>query len=596
MAKMTLSMISDLAGPAEVINLDRRVDRWEQSSAHLTTLKIAFQRFPAVDGSKLPNSDPRVVNQIGFGHPESSWKSPDLPNKKARVGCSLSHYAVVEKAKKERRKCVLILEDDARFSEIVTEISQIRDNFIAAWGCLPKDCDILMLGANHLTQRGYLPKIVNECFVRCTGAIGGHAYIVFERYYDRFLAIFQENFSRIGNADGTGGIVAQDSLLRSVQANDHHYALNPLIATQAPGESNIILDAHGLPKVVDYTSKLHHLETFLPVSEELQFLLPNNTIEEVWDLSHKGRSSCKIYKIIYKSENGRQQGIIKLFPARKESVCRVEKEAREELEQMKLENIIPVADLNPGNYGLTLAGEHYTATIQSYAEGLNFDDLLRQKTLYRDHYKKFGEALATLACDGKQTSELMRNELPEPNRERVYARDILGKIADIGSTLLEKEDELYRRMQTSTGPIYGSHEHGDPHGGNFFIHAKGITPIDLSGRHRTRGATGVMGNELYNALHAIVGYGLRYGHTLENLTLLQKSFYDGYTQRLSKQGIVISREAEEYYSFVWSGFLLYHAGLKNAGEGWDTTRLVQPLSNELLVRSEANSALKLEIC
>ena len=582
---MSLSSITHLAGPASVISLDRRKDRRDSVTEHLQALEIDYQIFPAVDGNDLSDSDPRVVNQKGFDKPNSSWMSKDLANKKARVGCSLSHFNVVKEAKLSGKKCVLITEDDVRFSQMPEDILRIRKVFDETWQNLPADCDILFLGTNHRTP----PIQVNERVVRCTGAIGGHAYIVFERYYDRFLALFQENFARIGNPDGTGGLESQDTLLRSVQSVDNHYAINPLIATQDSGESDIVLDALGRPMVVDYASRLHHLETFLPIANQLQPLMPDNTILSVWDLSHKGRSSCKIYKITYIVENIPREAIVQVFPKSKIKAYQVEVSARKELEDMQLEAIVPVADLNPAQSKLEIEGQSYYVTINSYADGVNFDDLLRKKQLFTREYRKFGAALAELACDGKDAETLKKGPLSESDRERLYARSIFEKIdlPEVKTKLLEAEAQHYERLLKSSNTLYGSHEHGDPHGGNFFSHKGGITPIDLAGRDRTKGATGVMGNELYNALHAIVLYGLRYGHSLEELTQLQDAFYEGYTQRLRKKGIVLSREVEEYYALVWSGFLLYHASKGDAGRGWDDSRIQAAIDNTLLVSSRA---------
>jgi len=92
---------------AHVINLDRRKDRWDVVSKHLTEQRIDFVRFPAID---------------------NKW-----------MGCRDSHLAIMEQCKNDDQ--FLILEDDVEFLHT-------NNLLLLSLFQLPSDWDALYFGAS----------------------------------------------------------------------------------------------------------------------------------------------------------------------------------------------------------------------------------------------------------------------------------------------------------------------------------------------------------------------------------------------------------------------------------------------------------------
>lgn len=93
-----------LFGKAYVINLDRSQDRWNTISKRLNKVGLQYERYSAVDGSKLTNKQlEKYVHPICRNY---------ICNK-SLIGCAMSHYLLWKKAVQENKKWIFILEDDA---------------------------------------------------------------------------------------------------------------------------------------------------------------------------------------------------------------------------------------------------------------------------------------------------------------------------------------------------------------------------------------------------------------------------------------------------------------------------------------------------
>jgi glycosyl transferase family 25 len=77
---------TDADWPAFVINLENARERWAAASAQLTRLGIAFERLPAVDGTKL--SKEQVSRVYDGDRNRQVSKAPMCPEE---IGCYLSH-------------------------------------------------------------------------------------------------------------------------------------------------------------------------------------------------------------------------------------------------------------------------------------------------------------------------------------------------------------------------------------------------------------------------------------------------------------------------------------------------------------------------
>lgn len=106
------------------INLDRRYDRWVKIVEKFKFLNIHVKRVSAVDGSKLDRSIREQYKMISAG----------------ALGCILSHYKIIQHAKKCNYRRILILEDDILFIEnfhkhFIDMMKSINDWCLLYLGC-----------------------------------------------------------------------------------------------------------------------------------------------------------------------------------------------------------------------------------------------------------------------------------------------------------------------------------------------------------------------------------------------------------------------------------------------------------------------------
>jgi glycosyl transferase family 25 len=131
-------------------------------------------------------------------------------------GCSQSHLKCIRLAKDNQLPYVLILEDDAIFTEncletleqALAEIEQI-------------DWSMLYLGAN-LNSPAYR---VSEGLLKLTGAWCTHAYIVHSNFYDTILSL----------PHGREIDVCYTELMQ----HSNVYMVNPIVSYQLPSHSDI---------------------------------------------------------------------------------------------------------------------------------------------------------------------------------------------------------------------------------------------------------------------------------------------------------------------------------------------------------------------
>jgi len=157
-----------------VVNLDNRPERWE------SLLQSAGDLFPPGKLSRHSASYGREIP--GFG--EVPWfRGRSTDNRwAARAGCTLSHRKIMEKAVWEGWKTVLILEDDADFSEVTSpEFLEILRDLLSnrdTW-------DICYLGYSKATGPARQTGVSGERgLFRISGAATTHAYLINEKARD----------------------------------------------------------------------------------------------------------------------------------------------------------------------------------------------------------------------------------------------------------------------------------------------------------------------------------------------------------------------------------------------------------------------------
>lgn len=130
-------------GRTLVINLAKAQQKMGTVSAHLQALNVNHERLDGVNGYELSEQQ---FAEFGFNKTFAQvWKrmpGTDEKNKKARMGCYLSHLKALRTARDQRLKSVLILEDDAVFAQNKRAIASFEN----AMAELPQDWDLLFLG------------------------------------------------------------------------------------------------------------------------------------------------------------------------------------------------------------------------------------------------------------------------------------------------------------------------------------------------------------------------------------------------------------------------------------------------------------------
>jgi GR25 family glycosyltransferase involved in LPS biosynthesis len=135
-SKPAIETIPEIKLKTFVINLDRRQDRWEMFQEHKEPRFLDYERFSAVDGSKLkPN---KQLQRIFQGN--------DYNMAQGMVGCAMSHLKLFIQLINSDYDAYVIFEDDIKFC------NEFEIKFNKIIGTLPGDFDFCYLGY-HLRDK-----------------------------------------------------------------------------------------------------------------------------------------------------------------------------------------------------------------------------------------------------------------------------------------------------------------------------------------------------------------------------------------------------------------------------------------------------------
>lgn len=175
---------------AYIINLDRRTDRWRHAIAQVKAAGITAVRYPALDAACL-GIDPATA-------------------------CALSHLGVLNLARAQGMRRVLILEDDVTFA---ADFRQRAEHVH-----IPDDMQWFYLGAHSQYEVQ-----VNREVWQTQGALATHAYIISLDLFDEFAPLLSE----------PDAVVDQVYRDRQVGQGRPAYMARPPLATQRPDQSDI---------------------------------------------------------------------------------------------------------------------------------------------------------------------------------------------------------------------------------------------------------------------------------------------------------------------------------------------------------------------
>lgn len=185
------------------INLDKRTDRWDKVSKTFDELGIKnVVRYSAVDGSTMD------LTSVKY--------EPSLL--KGELGILETHLNLLQEAKDEGLKQIVIMEDDVVFTD---EINQF-DEYLAS---VPEDWDMIFVGGNHIY--GDTPHVINDKVLKVNGTVAIHCIIIKESIMGVILALAKGRQKQI------------DVYYADIQKDYNVYSFTPNMALQYEDYSDI---------------------------------------------------------------------------------------------------------------------------------------------------------------------------------------------------------------------------------------------------------------------------------------------------------------------------------------------------------------------
>lgn len=200
-----MKTLNDYFDKIVCINLDRRTDRWKKCQTQFKEFNLKVERFSAIDGKELTQ--------------KTRLKSGEL-------GALLSHLKIIESAKKDNLKNILILEDDVEFNKNINELFFQYKSQIPTW-------DFLYFGGNHAMNNHYMhpskcPIKISNNIYKIREAYAIHCYAVSSNLYDELLNLYNKMERPI------------DVLYSEIQPRVNSYIIIPPLAWQRPDYSDIM--------------------------------------------------------------------------------------------------------------------------------------------------------------------------------------------------------------------------------------------------------------------------------------------------------------------------------------------------------------------
>ena len=180
------------------INLNHRVDRWGDCVKQFDKYDIEVERFSAVNGNEV------IPNGVGKLLP-------------GEVGVIRSNYNVIQDAKNNGYKNIVIFEDDVVLCE------DFNERFDLHYVNVPNDWRFLYMGGNHV---GGL-SLVNNKVSKINHTYAIHAICIHEELYEPILGLLLEEQVQV------------DVTYSQLQKLYPSYVFRPHLAWQKDGHSDI---------------------------------------------------------------------------------------------------------------------------------------------------------------------------------------------------------------------------------------------------------------------------------------------------------------------------------------------------------------------
>ena len=158
-----------------------------------------------------------------------------------RIGCSLSHLAILEMAKKKGLPMVLICEDD-----ILIKNKPVFKKHLFCFLKSEDYWDVLLLGGNLCKSF----TVINPYYIKVSHCQTTTGYIVKEHYYNTLIQNIREGIKLLLQYPENHFSYAIDKNWLKLQKIDKWYLIFPLCVTQRKGYSDIE------KREVDYEERL----------------------------------------------------------------------------------------------------------------------------------------------------------------------------------------------------------------------------------------------------------------------------------------------------------------------------------------------------
>jgi hypothetical protein len=175
------------------INLNNRLDRWENCIEEFSKYGVAVERFSASTSNDI--AEPYTVNS-------------------GEAGLILTHKRIFQNAIDHGYSSILILEDDVEFAE----------NFEEYLEQIPEDWDVIFLGGNHLRGIG--------------DYVNGRIYRAYQTYACHAVGFNSKQFTYL--KDNIGYELPVDVTYANILDNMNSYVFKPVLAWQRPGWSDLL--------------------------------------------------------------------------------------------------------------------------------------------------------------------------------------------------------------------------------------------------------------------------------------------------------------------------------------------------------------------
>ncbi len=166
------------------LNLDRRNDRWEKVSKEFSNFSINVERWSAIDGDNLTESELIYVEQNI--NQERASRIGKIENKYS-LACLLSHIEIIKSAKARGYKKILIFEDDVILSkDFLIDIKLIRE----------LDWKLFYLGASQFEWNDIE---ISDRYYNCKKTLGTFAYAIDSSLFDELINLFERRQKSVDN-------------------------------------------------------------------------------------------------------------------------------------------------------------------------------------------------------------------------------------------------------------------------------------------------------------------------------------------------------------------------------------------------------------